>query len=718
MNSDRWNVLSAWLNQWVAADEDGRDRLRAQLAAEHPELVAEAESLARASGRLGGFLETPALVLEARSIATEDPVLTTGVDVGPYRIGNLLARGGTGDVYRATDTRLRRDVALKVLSHTRTSDPHRVERFIHEARLTASLDHANIVRVYDVGRTPAHTYLVAELLEGETLRARIERGPLPVDDVLRIALEISHGLEAAHSAGLVHRDLKPDNIFLTRGGVTKILDFGIAKLAEGEVTGDGFATMTGVVLGTAGYLAPEQIRGLNVDARADLFALGTVLFEMLTGVRAFGREHMVDTLHAILHDPPSAALSERRDVPPTLAHIVMRLLEKSPDVRFDSAEEVIAALRHVDASEAAAPKKGWQRRTWWAAGVAIAAVFVAALAVNTDDWFGRRSEAPINERAMQSFLAGRAIVLRPDPTDLRTAARYFQEAIDLEPTFAAAWAGLATARKRMPVTGAVDPNVGFPETLRAAERALEIDPSNAEAISAQGTVAFWYEWDYPKAERLLKKALSIDSRHADSHLFLGHVYSNLDRADEALAAITTARALAGDWPQPRAMEGLFLYHARRYDDALRHLDTVVKDLDPTLWTARLFHAQALFARGRYEESLAGIPTDVKFPHPHPLAFRGYVLARMNRIPEAEAALAALPAKGSSYQRALVLHALGRNEAALDELDQAIKEKIVHATFLGVEPAWDALRRSDRFRGLAKRVNLLEVSDRVAARYVK
>ncbi|HEY9447142.1 MAG TPA: protein kinase, partial [Burkholderiales bacterium] len=456
MNSDRWNVLSAWLTQWAAADEEGRARLRAQLAAEHPELVAEAESLARASGRLGGFLETPALVLEARSIAIEDPVLMSGVEVGPYRVAGLLARGGTGDVYRATDIRLRRDVALKVLSHTRTSDPHRVERFIHEARLTASLDHANVVRVFDVGRTTEHTYLVAELLEGETLRARIERGPMPVDDVLRTALEISSGLSAAHAAGLVHRDLKPDNIFLTRGGVTKILDFGIAKLAEGEVTGDGFATMTGVVLGTAGYLAPEQIRGLHVDARADLFALGAVLFEMLTGERAFGREHMVDTLHAILHDPPSTALAERHDVPPTLVHIVSRLLEKSPEVRFESAEEVIAALHHVDVHEAP-PKKRVRLGAWWAAGVTIAAMIGATFLVDTRDWFGRPAARTPDGRALAPYRAGRAIVLRPDRDSLRKAAAYFQQALDVDPNYADAWAGLASAYKRMPITGAADP---------------------------------------------------------------------------------------------------------------------------------------------------------------------------------------------------------------------------------------------------------------------
>jgi serine/threonine protein kinase len=259
MKASDWESLSAWFNAWLGADPE-RERLRARLAVEQPDLLDEADALAAGGDQLPGFLETPALVLSARELALEEPALSADSMVGPYRLVSLIARGGMGDVYRATDVRLHRDVALKVLAQTKTGDPQRVERFMQEARVTASLDHPTVVRVYDVGRFDDRAYLVAELLEGETLRARIARGPMAVDDVLRIGLEVTRGLAAAHAAGLVHRDLKPDNIFLARSGGTKILDFGIAKLAQDEPDRDGLATMTGVVLGTAGYLAPEQIR--------------------------------------------------------------------------------------------------------------------------------------------------------------------------------------------------------------------------------------------------------------------------------------------------------------------------------------------------------------------------------------------------------------------------------------------------------------------------
>ena len=391
MGDDRWQVLSDWLSEWLEADPRARVRLRDEFAANHPELVGDADRMSSSGESLTGFLDTPALVLAARELVVDAPVLPPGVTVGPYRVVQLLARGGMGDVYRATDSRLGRDVALKVLSPGRTSDPRRVERFLLEARITASLDHPNIVRVYDVGRVDDQTYLVAELLDGETLRARIVRGAIGPDEARRIALDVARGLAAAHAAGLVHRDLKPENIFLTRSGETKLLDFGIAKLTQDEAVPDGASTLTGVVLGTAGYLAPEQIRGGIVDARADLFAFGAVLFEMVTGDRAFVRDQIVDTLHAILHDPPALELEHRPGVPPSLATIVGRLLEKAPAARFQSATELIGALERADVGrtrswplrQIAKLRTGLRRPVWKAAA---AAVVIAAVSVSVLVW--------------------------------------------------------------------------------------------------------------------------------------------------------------------------------------------------------------------------------------------------------------------------------------------------------------------------------------------
>ena len=347
MNTERWRVLSEWHNTWLAAPTDQRAGLRASFATEHPELLQVADELAASSGAVDGFLETPALVLAARDLAEDEPLLPEGTWVGPYRIAALLARGGMGDVYRATDPRLGRDVALKTLTSAERGDGHAVERFLQEARITASLDHPNIVKVFDVGMSNGRPYLVSELLDGETLRAPIGRGPVGPADARGIACALTSGLVAAHARGLVHRDLKPENIFLTRSGTAKILDFGIAKLAQDPALPRGLATLTGVVLGTAGYLAPEQVRGDPVDARTDLFALGSILFELMTGQRAFLRDHTIDTLHAIVHDDPPDLL------PPgtAMTAIVSRLLAKAPDARFQSAADLLWALEQIDSAE-------------------------------------------------------------------------------------------------------------------------------------------------------------------------------------------------------------------------------------------------------------------------------------------------------------------------------------------------------------------------------
>jgi Tol biopolymer transport system component len=356
MNIEQWNRLSDWHNAWLDADADGRRQLRAQLTAAQPDLLAYADDLLAAGSSLDDFLEVPAFVLAARHLARETTSLVPGTDVGPYRVVSLIARGGMGVVYRATDVRLHRDVALKMLAPIGVPDELRVERFLREARITASIDHPNVVKVFDVGLFEGHPYIVVELLEGETLRDRLNRDALTLPVARQIATDIARGLVAAHGAGLVHRDLKPENIFLTRAGVTKILDFGIAKLGPEATWPHGApSTITGILLGTAGYLAPEQIRGQEVDARADLFALGSILFELIAGHRAFAGDHPVDTLHAILHEEPPELIGQADRVPTVLAQIVSRLLAKAPADRFQSAADLTWALEQSGTPHAAAP---------------------------------------------------------------------------------------------------------------------------------------------------------------------------------------------------------------------------------------------------------------------------------------------------------------------------------------------------------------------------
>src|SRR5208337_4543453 len=277
--------------------------------------------------------------------------LIIGVHVGPYEILALLGAGGMGEVYRARDTSLKRDVAIKVIPAYWSRDPERLHRFELEAQAAAALNHPNIVSIFHVGQHEGLPYIVTELLQGETLRDRLQRGPLRFREALDHGVDIARGLAAAHSAGIVHRDLKPENLFLTKEGRVKILDFGIAKLQQVQSASADSATVTlqdetvpGQVLGTVGYMSPEQVRGQAADARSDIFALGAILYEMLSGQRAFKRDSGPETMTAILKEEPPELGGPQRSIPPGLDRIVRRCLEKAPVQRFQSASDLAFAM--------------------------------------------------------------------------------------------------------------------------------------------------------------------------------------------------------------------------------------------------------------------------------------------------------------------------------------------------------------------------------------
>ena len=275
--------------------------------------------------------------------------LTVGAHLGPYEILAAIGAGGMGEVYRARDTRLGREVALKVLPATFAGDPDRLRRFEQEARVVAALNHPNILVIYDVDtHADLSPYLVSELLEGESLRQRLEGGPLHARKAIEYGIQIAQGLSAVHEKGIAHRDLKPENLFITKGGRVKILDFGLAKppeaAAAAETVAPAVLSKIGTVLGTVGYMSPEQVRGEAADHRSDIFSLGTVLSEMFTGRRAFARPTAVESMHAILKDDPPAIPEDAEHVPPGVQRILDHCLEKEPGQRFQSAGDLAFAL--------------------------------------------------------------------------------------------------------------------------------------------------------------------------------------------------------------------------------------------------------------------------------------------------------------------------------------------------------------------------------------
>jgi tRNA A-37 threonylcarbamoyl transferase component Bud32 len=324
--------------------------------------------------------------------------LTPGTRVGPYEVVALLGAGGMAEVYRARDTRLGRDVAIKVVSEALGSDGAFLERFDREAKLAASLAHPNIVALHDVGFHDGKPYFVTELLQGEPLRERLAKGPIPLTKALEWAAQMARGLAAAHERSIVHRDLKPENVFVTRDGHVKLLDFGIAKLVEevqtaapdglmdATVSPSGSSTGTGMVLGTPGYMSPEQVRGDAIDARTDFFSLGTVLYEMLSGSRAFPAGSVVESGYAILHNEPEPLPVT---VPPQVAQVVNRCLEKDPARRFQSARDLAFNLELVrsptgiaaaTATVSGAPARPSRWRRWiWPLAATLALLGLTAM---------------------------------------------------------------------------------------------------------------------------------------------------------------------------------------------------------------------------------------------------------------------------------------------------------------------------------------------------
>jgi eukaryotic-like serine/threonine-protein kinase len=317
-------------------------------------LQSEVESLMSSDGRSGAFLDSPAYEAAAETIVKVKSELKPGQAAGSYEIISFISRGGMGEVYLAQDRRLSRKVALKLLPAAFTKDDERLRRFEQEARAASALNHPNIITIYEVLRTDAHYLIATEFVEGETLRNRLSRSTLTLSEALHIAIQISDALASAHKAGIIHRDIKPENIMLRPDGYVKILDFGLAKLGEhapetvaAEAPTRQVRTGSGVVMGTAGYMSPEQARGKEVDARSDVFSLGAVLYEMVSNRKPFDGETPSDTLAAILKTDPPPISEIVEDAPPELVRIVNKTLRKDREERYQVVKDLLIDLRSL-----------------------------------------------------------------------------------------------------------------------------------------------------------------------------------------------------------------------------------------------------------------------------------------------------------------------------------------------------------------------------------
>jgi serine/threonine protein kinase/tetratricopeptide (TPR) repeat protein len=786
--------------------------------------------------------------------------LAPGTRLGPYRIVEPLGSGGMGVVYRARDTRLGRDVALKVLSEKLAGHPDALGRFEREARIVASLSHPNILALYDVGTDGSMVYAITELLEGESLDRRISRESMSWRQGVEIGAAIADGLSSAHGRGIVHRDLKPANVFITRDGVVKILDFGLATPAR-TTTSESTEGLTalpptepGTILGTVGYMSPEQVRGEPTDHRSDLFALGCILTEMLTGRRAFGGNTAAETLAAILRDEPTALAESARQIPPNVEAVVRRCLEKDREQRFQSARDLAFAQRGLLSGSVAAsavpspaPKSahrfgtlitatvivaaltvlvtaGW--RTWSAASRRIESVAVLPLANRSgdaaEDYFadgltdqliaelaridsirvtsrtsamtykGSRKPLPqiarelgvdavlegsvtrrgsrmvltadlvdastdtqlwsdtyerdvhdvlrlqgeiaeqvarrisvelspedraqlqggrqVDPAAFDAYVRGRYYWNKRGPADLQRAVEEFRRAIDVDPTYGAAYAGLADAYAQIGYQNLVPPKDAFPKAKAAATQAITLAPDLAEPHASLGFVHMYFDWDFAASENEFKRAITLDPNSVTAHHGYSVLLAAILRPDEARQEIERARLLDPLSPLVATDAGFETYYDRRYDAAEAALKEAIA-ANPKGPVAHFWLARTYQARGRNEAALAAYQAagdGVATSWPTAMSGLGHLYAQMGRKADALKILERFDAMStksfvSAYGRALVYLGLGDRQQTFAWLQRAYDERSNWMVWLLKDPRWDPMRGDPRFKEMIERI---------------
>jgi len=880
MEHERWRRVEQLYHSALEREKSDRAPFLEQACKDDEPLRHEVESLLACQEKATDFIESPALEVAAQLLTKEEieaggpTPLPTGTTLSHYRILEKIGAGGMGEVYRAHDPRLGRDVAIKILPQAFAGDPDRLRRFEQEARSAAALNHPNIVSIYDVGTWEYGTpYVVSELLEGETLRACLLKGPLPVRKAIEVSSHIALGLAAAHEKGIVHRDLKPENLFLTKDGQVKILDFGLAKLLPENVLSATLATTTATqtastkIMGTVGYMSPEQVRGQALDQRTDIFSLGAVIYEMLSGRRAFRGATTADTISAILTCDPPELTANNQSIPPVLSGIVRRSLEKNPSDRFQSVRDVafaVAAIAEAPATPPATRANASARSApvfSWKAALVVAVSFLAvsllwiwnprdirhgfgsasrtgqirSLAVlplenvsgnpeqeyfadgMTDELItqlaglndvrviSRTSVMPfkatrkplseiastlhvdavvegsvlregnrvritaqlvqaasdrelwaksyegdiadvirlqndvarsvtdeikaklspdekarlntiqraITPEAYDAYLKGLYFSAKLTPDSLQKAFEYFNQAIQSDPTFAPAYAGLAESYGWAAGLYILPPQEALQKAEAAATKALEIDPNLGMAHHALAWVKYARYRDLPGAEREFQRAIELNPNNATAHLWYGMYLAQRKRTDESLAEMRHAKELDPFSSVVNSLAITPLLTSHQYDrlveEAAQGLKTDPNDGLLNWFLAAAYEQKGDLARAidvREKEAIASGEDPQRAKQEFAAVrqefsaqgARAYWLSRQK-------SLASSPWT-DPFELAVVEARLGGTEAMFASLEKAYQQRSVFLLYwIQTEPAFDSFRADSRFQDFLHRIGL-------------
>jgi serine/threonine protein kinase len=747
--------------------------------------------------------------------------LIPGTRLGPYEIIVAIGAGGMGEVYRASDSRLGRDVALKILPQHLSQNPQSLARFLREIKTLAALSHPNLLTIFDTGAEGGTYYAVTELLVGESLGSRLKRGPVPWRKAVEIGVSLAEGIGAAHAKGITHRDLKPANIFLTQDGRVKILDFGLAHRETAPIGMDEETqTESGTVLGTPGYMSPEQVRGLPAGPPSDVFSLGCVLYEMIAGRRAFAGGSLAESMSSILRDTP-APPATGRDAPPELNRLILRCIEKNSEERLQSARDLgfhfkemlsaadvatipptsvaidsIAVLPFGNASNdpdseylcegitesilnalgrisqlRVTPRSTVYRyrshsgdpqaigrelnvrvilsgRVMLRGDNLVVSAELMDVAAGNHLWGERyhRKFADIfeleeeiarriseklrlklsgveeknlskrfteNSEAYQLYLRGRHHWYRRTPGQVKKAVEYFQKAIEKDPGYALAYAGLADCFSILAVISIVPAKEGFQKAKAAAVAAVAFDDESAEAHTSLGFIRAYGDCDWDGSEKEYLRAIELNPLYWGAPYWYSMLLMSTGRYEEAERQVLRAVELEPFSPVPRQHVSANAYFSRRFPEAIAQALAGLEATDPHYYLLRHWLGVAYEAESKYAEALAELRMAVDLTGRRVawvLAALAHASASAGERPAAAAILEELleQAKRETidpYSFALAYIGLGDTENALKFLEQSADAGGVMRIFSFGDPRLDSVRQEPRFQAVLRRINL-------------
>jgi serine/threonine-protein kinase len=864
MKAERWKQVTDLFQSAVERAPERRAAFLDEACHGDEGLRREVGSLLTSYEQAENFIEVPAFEVAPELVTNDRAGALVGKLISHYRIESLIGVGGMGEVFLARDEQLGRKAALKLLPEHLTADEAQLSRFKAEARSASALNHPNILTVYEIGSKGNVRFIATEFIEGVTLRALLDDEKMNLRTALEIAVQVASALTAAHEAGVVHRDIKPENIMLRPDGYVKVLDFGIAKLAEEGparehhelATTSGLQTRPGLVLGTGRYMSPEQARGQKVDARSDIWSLGVVLYEMVVGIPPFLGETPSDCIASILTKelPPLSGVLP--DVPLNLEEILQKALRKDRDDRYQTARELLGDLHALKGElELAGPAragvivrqiKRHKRGVLLTLAVAILAAgafayaffFVApppppnekSIAVlpfenlseekssayfadgiqdeiltrlskiadlkvisrTSTQRYKHTSQSPsqiahqlgvanllegsvqrtndqvrVNvqlitatndthlwaetydrkltdifvvesdiattiAKTLQARLTGAektAIAKRPTANpevyelclkgrffwnkrtaaDLRKAIEYFNQALDKDPGYAPAYAGLTDAYLVLNQYGAASPADSFPQAIAAAKKAIELDDTLAEAHTSLACSLAYYDFDFEQSLKEFQRAIELDPNYATAHHWLSNgVLSALGQFERGIAEGKRAVELDPLSLVINTDLGQDFFYARRYDEAIVHLRKTI-EMDPRFYFAHWVLGTALQLKGQLSEAVAEYSKAVELSDdPSVLALLGQAYARAGQRDEAQKILVRLSEEAKSryvqaYSFVLMYLALGDKERAIDEMERAYRERDANVAQIRTDPMLDDLRGNQRFEALVNQI---------------